>query len=77
MTDVTKACSLTEDEVKVLLSHHGFALGNENTDVKVERIGYLNKRLKAFSEPTEEKTVATEGVANEGVAKPWGAPSNG
>lgn len=52
----TKACNLTEDEVKGLIDRYGF-YQNTNIDEKLERMNYLHKRLKAFREPevvTEE-----------------------
>ncbi len=44
----TKTCSITDDEIHELLSYHGRNLGSGlYTDEKVERINYLNRRLKA------------------------------
>lgn len=55
MTEKTKACNLTEDEVKSLIILHGDALNSENDlDDDIERINYLNKRLKTFKEPDTE-----------------------
>lgn len=48
MTD-TKAVNLTEDEIQELLRYNGMKLYKTN-DMAVERINYLNKRLKAFKE---------------------------
>jgi len=52
MSEATKTCNLTEDEIQALIANHGMALNDrlENTDAHVERINYLNKRLKAFKE---------------------------
>ena len=47
MSDKTKACNLTKYEIKVLLKHHGLYIEKEDA---VERIKYLNSRLKSFSE---------------------------
>lgn len=49
----TKACNLTEEEIMTLIHSHGNklswpALSIEDT---MERLNYLNKRLKAFKEP--------------------------
>ena len=46
----TKACSLTEDEITRLIEMYGDDLGNKYDDEKIERINYLNKRLKSFKE---------------------------
>ena len=54
MTD-TKAVNLTEEEINHLIGMHGCNLGNKDTDIRIERINYLNKRLKAFKE-VETKT---------------------
>jgi len=43
----TKTCSLTEDEIKVLIIHHGKMLSLESHDDHIDRINYLNKRLNA------------------------------
>lgn len=57
MSDPTKACSLTEEEIKTLIGDHGRNLIDYSSIVgtyaeeRLERINYLNKRLKAFSEP--------------------------
>lgn len=58
MANETKACSLTEDEIKTLLGNHGMRLCDPSylIDHAIERINYLNKRLKAFQEPEEAKT---------------------
>lgn len=49
MSEPTKACNLTEDEVKELISHHGRNI-NEYSNSRIERINYLNKRLKSFND---------------------------
>lgn len=52
MADKTKTCNLTEDEISHVLASYGFKLGSRDfTDEDIERINYLNKRLKAFKEP--------------------------
>ena len=64
----TKACGLTEDEVKILIQHHGNTLFNVN-DETIERIKYLNGRLKAFKEvefKDIEKTAKQEGWIKNG-----------
>lgn len=46
----TKACSLTENEIKILIAEHGVRLCHNDFEDRIERISYLNKRLKAFKE---------------------------
>lgn len=51
MSDKTKAVNLTEDEIVCVISKYGYKLGSRNyTDEDIDRINYLNKRLKAFKE---------------------------
>lgn len=57
----TKACSLTEDEIKSLISHHCrlMDMAMHNTDNagyyhQIERINYLYKRLIATKKPEAE-----------------------
>jgi len=59
----TKACSLTEDEIKQLISYHGYNLHENNYDEHIERINYLNRRLKSFKEPE----VKTEEVKTDSI----------
>ncbi len=48
----TKACTITEEEVYTLIHHHMNAW-DDDLDMRLERLNYLNKRLKVFRE--EEK----------------------
>ena len=50
MSEPTKACNLTEDEVKMLIMDVGREMDETNIDITLERMNYLNKRLKAFKE---------------------------
>lgn len=65
----TKACSLTEDEIEYLISYHGCSLHSKDRDDRIERITYLNRRLKAFKEEapkaqmTDTKTDAINAAA--------------
>lgn len=67
----TKACNLTEEEIVELLHHHGQRLGhqrlNTSNDISIERINYLNKRLKAFKE------VELTDVKSTNTAAGWGS----
>lgn len=65
---VTKACSLTEDEIKILIGQHGLRLHHDGDYDAIERINYLNKRLKAFKEPETE----TQDKAATAVVSGWG-----
>lgn len=70
----TKSCNLTENETKYLLEWHGNRLSWPDVKIEeeVERINYLNKRLKAFNEPEEKAAKPVETPAPQG----WGN-SNG
>lgn len=55
MSEPTKACSLTRYEIKALIGRHADALIeviSHDADIEegIERINYLNKRLKSFNE---------------------------
>ena len=65
----TKTCSITEDEIKSLIMVIAGEINEDNIDECIERMNYLNRRLKAepknntstvpaLPEPqsTEEKT---------------------
>lgn len=47
MSEPTKACNLTKDELQELLRYNGLKLFARNDDA-VDRINYLSKRLKEF-----------------------------
>src|SRR5689334_8292357 len=55
----TKAVNLTEAEIKHVMTMHGHNLYGDNNDMEeiVERINYLNKRLKAFNDDKPPATV--------------------
>ncbi len=63
-TKDTKSVNLTIEEVKNLIAAHGGALAQGDFgDEHLERLNYLNKRLKAFAEApsvgnSEPETVA-------------------
>lgn len=65
----TKSVMLTEDEISTLISDHGHRLSYPaaNQEETIERINYLNKRIKAFKEPE-----VTEQVKSEASAAGWG-----
>lgn len=53
MSNPTKGCNLTEDEVKVLLQYHARQIAQSASDYDdyIDRIKYLNSRIKSFKEP--------------------------
>lgn len=52
MKEDTKACNLTENEVRILITSHGRSIEPyddfENIENVINRMNYLNKRLKEF-----------------------------
>lgn len=50
----TKACTITEFEIRQLIYYHMNNCGDINLDETLDRLNYLNKRLKAFKEEKEE-----------------------
>lgn len=55
----TKTCSITEDEIKMLIMEIGRELTEENIDTTLDRMNYLNRRLKAEKKEVEIKPVPT------------------
>lgn len=68
MTDKTKAVNLTQDEIMQLVEYHGKNVANNFSD-RVERLGYLHKRLKSFNEPDTEQPKAE--IATEQKGSTW------
>lgn len=49
MSEKTKSCNLTENEISYLLGKYGMRLTSQNfSDEDIDRINYLNKRLKTL-----------------------------
>lgn len=70
----TKACNLTEFEIRHLIAWLGSGLyTHEEPDTKIERINYLNRRLKTFKEP--EAKIAEE--TPKATAAAWPGANNG
>lgn len=46
----TKSVMLTEEEIEFLITVHGDTI-NDDRGNKIDRINYLNRRLKTFNEP--------------------------
>jgi len=76
MTEKTKSCNLTEDEIWAVQQYHAQQIINcgPNYDAPIERMVYLNKRLKAFSEPdkVEDKPESQPMPANPAAQAPTG-----
>jgi len=74
----TKSCNLTEDEIQCLMAYHGrnldvhSAIVNTDKSDIVERINYLNKRLKTFSEPDKAEPAAPPVPVAPEAPKAWG-----
>lgn len=66
MSDKTKAVNLYETEIEELIRHHGRNI-EESSDDRIDRINYLNKRLKAFKEPETEVQSKSEKAAGWGT----------
>lgn len=82
----TKACNLTEDEIKILIIKHGTSLSySENRDDIIERINYLNKRLKADGKKQQDPLEGAASLTPSSQEQPsnlnqnigWGPNSNG
>ena len=43
----TKTCSITEDEIKSLIIVYANQINEDNIEETLERMNYLNRRLKA------------------------------
>lgn len=67
MSEPTKACNLTADEIKGLIGRYGIELNVKHNDAIVERINYLNKRLKTFNDPVGEAVASTANAAGWGT----------
>jgi hypothetical protein len=72
----TKTVNLTEDELKAVMNSvaYQFTADDDKRDILIERLNYLNKRLKAFKEETKpdnnqvQSAVGTAANLNQG----WG-----
>ena len=56
----TKSCNLTEDEMWAVQQYHARQIINcgPNYDAPIERMAYINKRLKTFNEPEAKPATA-------------------
>lgn len=66
MSEATKTCNLTETEIKGLIQRYGFELNITHNEAIIERINYLNKRLKAFKDELPEAVASNAGAAGWG-----------
>lgn len=60
MTDKTKACNITEVEIRELMRFHGMGLHTVEGEA-IDRINYLNKRLMSFAEPETKSEINAAG----------------
>lgn len=73
-TEITKGCKLTQDELSTLISNYGLKLYVTNLlDFHIERINYLNNRLKSFKEPDTENKADAETIKSDNSAAGWSA----
>lgn len=70
----TKTCSLTEYEIRALINVHANCI-DIDIDEALERMNYLNRRLKAEKKEVEVKTkptlTETQADAIGAVSKGW------
>lgn len=71
MDTKTKACNLTMNEIIALIMLHGREMDEDNLEETLERINYLNKRLKSFSEA--EPIVKEAAKPEPETSKGWGS----
>ena len=81
MSDPTKACNLTSDEITALIMCHAREMDDNTLEAALERMNYLHKRLKSFNEvemiKTEEKPKTDPQFAADAKDAPntsWGTP---
>lgn len=69
MSEKTKSCNLTEDEIWAVQQYHAQQILNcgPNFDIPIERMNYLNKRLKTFNEPETVKAAEVPAAPSEKV----------
>lgn len=61
MITETKGCKLTQDELAGLIAIYGAKLADCNfSDFEIERINYLNNRLRSFKEPDKEPEISAD-----------------
>ena len=67
MSEQTKACNLTSDEITALIMVHAGKMDEGSISERIERINYFHKRLKAFNDPVGEAVASTAGAAGWGT----------
>lgn len=60
----TKSCNLNADEIIALIMLHGIEMDEDNMSETIERINYLNKRLKEFSKAANTPITADTDALN-------------
>lgn len=72
MAENTKACSLTKDETAKLIIWHGSMISLGNLEDRIDRMNYLNRRLKSFDEVEIVKETQPEnGITGELKKDGW------
>ena len=66
----TKTCSLTEDEIMALIHYHARET-IDDTDHSIDRMSYLNKRLKAEKKDKPEAQPAPISNAEAAAKVSW------
>ena len=69
MSEKTKSVNLTEDEIWAVQQYNAQQIINcgPNYDALIERMAYLNKRLKTFNEPEVAKAAEAFAAPQEKV----------
>lgn len=67
----TKTCSITEDEIKALIMTHAREMAEDDIDDSLERMNYLNRRLKAEKKEVDTKANETNQAAVGAVKTSW------
>jgi hypothetical protein len=76
MAENTKAVNLTEEEIEAVMALHGATftdptVSSDHKNDALERLNYLNKRLKSFDAPELTEVKSTNTAAG------WGEANNG
>ena len=65
----TKTCSLTEYEIKALIFHYARTAEERDFDTTIERMNYLNRRLKADKKEVKAEVQPNNDQAAVGAVK--------
>ena len=67
----TKTCSITEDEIKSLIMLLASEINEDNIEESLERMNYLNRRLKAEPKNNTSNVPALPEAQPEEVKAAW------